>query len=77
MLNIADNKIKYLPQEIGDLKNLKQFYIHGNRFTCFPCTFMTLASNLGELSLEWFLYAKPPRPKLVKRSTSDGAEIFE
>jgi hypothetical protein len=38
---------------------------------------MNLAENLEELSLEWFLYAKPPRPKLVKRTQSDGVEVFE
>ena len=59
------------------LKQLKQLYIHGNRFTCFPCTFMHLAVQLEELSLEWFLYAKPPRPKLVKRGMNDGTEVFE
>lgn len=77
MLNLAENKIKFIPQEIGELKNLRQLYIHGNRFTQFPCTFIGLINGLEELSLEWFLYAKPPRPKLVKRNQNDGNEIFE
>jgi hypothetical protein len=33
--------------------------------------------SLCEFSLEWFLYAKPPRPKLVKKNMSDGKEVFE
>ncbi len=27
--------------------------------------------------MEWFLYAKPPRPKLVKRGQGDGAQLFD
>ena len=77
MLNMADNHLKHLPQELGELKELRQFYIHGNRFTCFPCSFINIANNLEEFSLEWFLYAKPPRPKLVKRNHNDGDEIFD
>jgi ankyrin repeat protein len=56
---------------------LKFLYIHSNRFTALPCSFMSLASALDEFSLEWFLYAKPARPKLVKRNQNDGAEVFE
>ena len=29
------------------------------------------------MSLEWFLYAKPPRPKIVRRSTEEGRKVFE
>ena len=62
---------------MGELQELKQLYIHGNRFTCFPCSFMNIASTLEDFSLEWFLYAKPPRSKMVKRNLNDGNEIFE
>ena len=34
-------------------------------------------SNLEELSLEWFLYAKPSKPKLVLSATLDGRKVFE
>lgn len=52
--------------------------MHGNRYTSFPCTFSNLLKgNLEELSLEWFLYAKPPRNKLVKKGVSDGKELFD
>lgn len=34
-------------------------------------------TNLQELSLEWFLYAKPPKPKIVKRVSSDGEGTFQ
>lgn len=33
--------------------------------------------NLEELSLEWFLYAKPSKPKIVRRCTEDGQNVFE
>jgi hypothetical protein len=78
ILIFSDNKVKHLPQEIGNLKSLQTLFIHGNRFTSFPCTFQKLIeNNLEELSLEWFLYAKPPRPKLVKRNQGDGRELFD
>jgi len=32
-LNFADNHVKHLPADIGDLKELRKLYIHGNRFT--------------------------------------------
>ena len=32
---------------------------------------------LQEFSLEWFLYAKPPRPKFLKFNLNDGKEMFE
>jgi ankyrin repeat protein len=52
--------------------------MHGNRFTSFPCTFANLLKgNLDELSLEWFLYAKPPRNKLVKKGVQDGKDLFD
>lgn len=34
-------------------------------------------SLLDELSLEWFLYAKPSKQKLVRRCTEDGKNVFE
>jgi ankyrin repeat protein len=55
---------------------LKSFFIHGNRFTSFPCSFLYL-TNLHEFSLEWFLYAKPPRSKIVKKYMNDGKEVLE
>lgn len=67
MLNFAENQIKHLPHELGDLKELKQLYIHGNRFNCLPCSIVNIAGSIEELSLEWFMYAKPPRNKLIKR----------
>ena len=79
LLNLSDNKIKHLPPEIGThLKKLQVLHLHGNRFTSFPCSFASLVKNsLQELSLEWFLYAKPPRPRVVKRGSNEGDEIFE
>ena len=74
---MAENQIKHLPLELGELRELKQLYLHNNRFTCFPCSFINFCNNLEEFSLEWFLYAKPPRPKLVKRNLNDGNEIFD
>ena len=52
--------------------------MHGNRFASFPCSFANLVkSNLEELSLEWFLYAKPPRNKLVKKGVQDGKYLLD
>jgi hypothetical protein len=52
--------------------------MHGNRFTSFPCTFSCLLKgNLEELTLDWFLYAKPPRNKLVKKGVNDGKDLFD
>lgn len=42
LLNMAENKIKHLPAELGHLKQLQVLYLHGNRFTSFPCTFAKL-----------------------------------
>ena len=77
-LNLADNSIKSLPESIGLLGkcSLKSLFLHGNNFTSFPSSFVHL-SNIEELSLEWFLYAKPPRPKIVRRSTEEGKKVFE
>ena len=77
-LNLADNQIKKIPRSIGNLGKfaLKNLYLHGNHLTCFPSSFVNLA-KLDEISLEWFLYAKPPKPKLVKRNTEDGKLVFE
>ena len=52
--------------------------MHGNRFASFPCSFANLVkANLEELSLEWFLYAKPPRNKLVKKGVQDGKYLMD
>ena len=77
-LNLADNAIKSLPESLGLLgkHSLKSLFLHGNNFTSFPSSFVHL-SNIHEMSLEWFLYAKPPRPKIVRRSTEEGRKVFE
>ena len=77
-LNLADNSIKSLPASLGNLGkySLKSLFLHGNSFTSFPSSFLHMC-NLEELSLEWFLYAKPSKPKLVRRSTEDGRSVFE
>jgi len=54
---------------------LKSLFIHGNRFSNFPCSFVNL--QLNDFSLEWFLYAKPPLSKVVKRSIDDGLDILD
>ena len=77
-LNVSDNCIKALPASLGNLGkfNLKCLFLHGNNFTSFPSSFLHMC-NLEELSLEWFLYAKPSKPKLVRRCTDDGRNVFE
>ena len=77
-LNMANNQIKSIPPSIGLLgkHSLKTLILHGNYFTSFPSTFVNL-SKLEELSLEWFLYAKPPKAKIVRRSTDEGKQVFE
>ena len=77
-LNLSENQIKTLPSSIGVLGkySLKYLYLHGNNFTSFPSTFLHMC-NLEELSLEWFLYAKPSKQKLVRRGTEEGRNVFE
>ena len=56
---------------------MQSLFLHGNNFKSFPCTFLHL-TELQEFSLEWFLYAKPPKAKIVSRKTQpDGDAIFE
>lgn len=76
-MNISDNQIKLLPDKLGrNCAHLRSLTIHGNMFTSFPCTFLYL-KDLQEFSIEWFLYAKPPKPKLAQRKTPDGEAVFE
>ena len=77
-LKMAENQIKNIPPEIGDLgkHSLKILNLHSNNFTSFPTSFVHLA-KLDELSLEWFLYVKPPKPKIVRQCTDDGRMVFE
>jgi Leucine-rich repeat (LRR) protein len=77
ILNIADNQLKALPESLGKhCIHLQTLLIYGNMFTSFPCTFLHL-KELQEFGIEWFLYAKPPKPKLAQRKTADGEAIFE
>lgn len=50
--------------------------MHGNRFTNFPCSIAYL-QHLEEFSLEWFLYARPPKPKFVKKGSGEGTTVFD
>jgi len=75
-LNMSDNCVKFIPHELGNLRSLKSLFIHGNRFTNFPCSLVNL-EYLEEFSLEWFLYAKPAKPKIVKKNMNDGRETLE
>ncbi|CDW76991.1 leucine rich repeat family protein [Stylonychia lemnae] len=77
ILNMSENKIKHLPQELGELREIRHLYIHGNRFASFPCSFVNISHQLEELSLEWFMYARPAKPKLVKRNTPEGNELLQ
>ena len=65
-----------IPQEIGNCHLLETLCLQGNHFSAFPCSFIHLTS-LKELSLEWFLYAKPSRPQYVSKSQKDGTMILE
>lgn len=75
-LNIASNMISKIPEEIGNCQELETLCIQNNRFASFPCSFLKL-TNLRELSLEWFIYAKPPKPQYISRKTREGTQIFE
>jgi len=70
-LNMASNLISKIPEEIGNCESLETLCIQNNRFASFPCSFMKL-NNLKELSLEWFIYAKPPKPQYISRKTREG-----
>ena len=77
VLNVADNQLKSLPEKLGrNCIYLRSLLIHGNMFTSLPCTFLYL-TDLAEFSIEWFLYAKPPKPKLAQRKTPEGEAVFE
>jgi hypothetical protein len=58
-----------LPESLGDIHSLKKLHIHSNKFTSFNRNFWQL-KELEEISLEWFSYSKPPKPKCVKKSES-------
>mmetsp|Transcript_5038 Transcript_5038/g.4960 ORF Transcript_5038/g.4960 Transcript_5038/m.4960 type:complete len:288 (-) Transcript_5038:861-1724(-) len=64
-LILSENKLKYLPPDIGELNNLRVLYLHKNWFSEIPLSFQLL-ENLKELSLEWFRYASPPLPRILK-----------
>jgi Leucine-rich repeat (LRR) protein len=74
-LNFAQNKVAKIPKELGDCEEIEQLYIHHNRFTSLPCSLVNLRL-LRELGLEWFLYAKPPKPKILTKHTKEGSLLF-
>ena len=65
VLHLRDNLIKYLPVELGQLVNLREFNLHVNRFPSFPCSLANL-KNLKEFSLERFIYANPPLLRVLR-----------
>ena len=71
VLDINSNKIEELPA--FEQQSLQKLMLHGNRFTSFNRSVGQLA-NLDEFSLEWFLYAKPP--KLRHAIKADQGLIF-
>lgn len=70
-LIISSNCLKALPDEISALKKLKILYIHGNDFTRIPTSLYKL-HDLTELSLEWFRYAVPPLPRVLKNKIGEA-----
>jgi ankyrin repeat protein len=72
-LHLGDNRIKQLP-ELSKLTNLKALFVHHNHFTQLPPGVQNL-SNLAECALEWFRYAQPALPRVLKGA--DGKPIIE
>jgi hypothetical protein len=58
-LNLADNRLKKLPDYIGNLKNLKKLNLGQNKFTVFPSVILKL-TKLEELYLNHNLLTKIP-----------------
>jgi Leucine-rich repeat (LRR) protein len=75
-LNLASNLIEEIPFQLGLCTELETLCIQKNRFVSFPCSFVNLV-NLKELSLEWFIYSKPPKTQFVSKKTQEGAIIME
>jgi Leucine-rich repeat (LRR) protein len=63
-LHLNDNRISMISDSLGQMKSLQILHLHGNQFTSFHCSVGALPT-LNEFSLEWFTYAKPPKPKCV------------
>ena len=57
-------------------EDLETLCIQNNTFSSFPCSFRNL-KNLQEISLEWFIYAKPPKPQYVAKNDREGEQIME
>jgi ankyrin repeat protein len=62
---INNNQIAKLPPGIGHLKKLKILSLHCNNFSEIPTSLSNL-ENLKDFSLEWFRYAMPPLPRVLK-----------
>lgn len=58
-LNLNNNRIRALPDEIGNLSNLTSLHILHNCFVYIPISFSNLR-KLETFSLEWLNYAIPP-----------------
>jgi hypothetical protein len=58
-----------LPHTLGEISTLQVLHIHGNSFTAFNRNLSKL-TKLQELSLEWFLYAKPPKARVALKTKS-------
>jgi Leucine-rich repeat (LRR) protein len=74
-LNISDNQIIKLPANLGNLTKLKTLLLHNNLFHGFPTSFKDL-KDIQEISLEWFMYAKPSKDKLIKRNVGRGEKLL-
>jgi ankyrin repeat protein len=72
-LHLGDNRIKQIP-DLSKLTNLKAMFVHHNHFTQLPSGIEKL-TNLAECALEWFRYAQPALPRVLKGS--EGKPIIE
>ena len=70
-LIVSSNYLKSLPAEISSLTKLKVLYIHGNDFASIPTCLYKL-TGLNEFSLEWFRYAVPPLPRVLKSNIGEA-----
>jgi Leucine-rich repeat (LRR) protein len=75
VLHLHENQLKEIPATIGNIKTLESLYLHGNQFKAFHHSFGIDLTNLQELSLEWFLYAKPPKSKTASKQKNPA--IFQ
>ena len=64
-LYVSHNCIAEIPESIKKLAQLEVLHLDSNRFCKLPAV---KSNSLSELTLDWLLYARTPKPKVVTRA---------